>query len=182
MKKFFIYILLIYPLFALAQEDKGGIKDCSPMKNGKICYQDTVHVKDMNQEQIYDVLHKWAKKNYGKDYFISNLNANKSNGTINIFSKIELLLNEVDKTTVKYKIHIRCHDNSYAVEVSDIVYLYDPEDKKQFETYPAEKVIANNGQGNTISLIKDPLLFCNATCFYVDKLFTDIINTINNAE
>lgn len=182
MKRLLVYILALFPVLTFAQRQKGDIKECAPMKNGKICYRDTVHVKNMDQEQIFEVLHKWAIKNYGKDYFVSSLNSNKTKGIINVSSKIELLLNETEKTTVKYKMNIFCHDNSYAVEISDIVYLYDPMDKKKFKTYPAEDVIINNGEGNIVSLIKDPKLFCSATRFYTDNLFTEILNTINKAE
>ncbi len=182
MKRLLVYMLALFPVLTFAQGQKGEIKECAPMKNGKVCYRDTVHVRDMDKKQIYETLHKWTVKNYGKDYFISNVNSNKSKGKINVSSKIELLLNETEKTTVKYKMDIFCHDNSYAVEISDIVYLYDPMEDKKFKTYPAEDVIAGNGEKNKISLIKDPKLFCNATRFYTDNLFAEILEAINSAE
>ena len=92
-----------------------------------------------------------------------------------------MLLNDTDKTIIKYKMKINCHDNSYSAEVSDIVYQYDPQNNKKFKTYPAESVIANNGKSNTIALIKDPKLFCNATFFFVENLFADILDAVNDA-
>ena len=58
---------------------------------------------------------------------------------------------------------------------------YDPQNNKKFKTYPAESVIANNGKSNTIALIKDPKLFCNATFFFVENLFADILDAVNDA-
>jgi len=33
-----------------------------------------------------------------------------------------------------------------------------------------------------IQLIKDPKLFCNATFFFVENLFADILDAVNDAE
>lgn len=182
MKKLFIFLLALFPVLAMAQGHKGKVAECAPMKNGKVCYNDTVRVNGMSRNQLFDIINQWAKKHYAKDVFLSNTNAKKSKGIINISSKVEMLLNDTDKTIIKYKMKITCYDDSYSAEVSNIVYQYDPEDNKKFKTYPAESVIANNGQSNTIALIKDPELFCNATFFFVENLFADILDAVNEAE
>ena len=61
-------------------------------------------------------------------------------------------------------------------------YQYDPQNNKKFKTYSAESVIANNGKSNTVALIKDSKLFCNATFFFVENLFADILDAVNDAE
>lgn len=170
------------PALATAQGNKGKVSECAPMKNGRVYYRDTVHVKEMNRNQIFNVIEQWAKKNYAKDIFLSNINSDKAEGTIDVSSKVEMLLNDTDKTVIKYKMKIRCHDNSYSAVVSHIVYQYDPLDDKKYKTYPAENVIANNGKSNTVALIKDPQLFCNATYFFVEGLFADIMDAVNKAE
>lgn len=182
MKTFFSFLLVMLPVLAMAQGHKGEVSECAPMKGGKVCYRDTVHVNDMSQDQIFEVINQWAKKSYAKDVFLSNVNSKKSKGTINVSSKVEMLLGDTDKTVIKYKMKISCHDNSYAAEVSHIVYQYDPQNNKKFKTYPAESVIANNGESNTVALIKDPKLFCNATFFFVENLFADILDAVNEAE
>ena len=101
--------------------------------------------------QIFEVINQWAKKSYAKDIFLSNVNSKKSKGTINVSSKVEMLLNDTDKTIIKYKMKINCHDNCYSAEVSNIVYQYDPQNNKKFKTYSAESVIANNGKSNTVA-------------------------------
>ena len=181
MKKLFFFLLIMFPVLVMAQGHKGEVDECAPMRNGKVCYRDTVHVNDMNQDQIFEVISRWAKKNYAKDVFLSNAKSKKAQGTIKVSSKFEMLLNDTDKTIIKYKMKINCHDNSYSAEVSDIVYQYDPQNNKKFKTYPAESVIANNGKSNTIALIKDPKLFCNATFFFVENLFADILDAVNDA-
>ena len=72
--------------------------------------------------------------------------------------------------------NIQCFDNRYTIEVSDIVYQYDPKNEKKYKTYPAEEIIANNGKSNRIALVKDPKLFCNATFFFVENLFSEVFN------
>ena len=182
MKKLFFLLLIMLPALATAQGHKGEVDECAPMRNGKVCYRDTVHVKDMSQDQIFEVINQWAKKSYAKDIFLSNVNSKKSKGTINVSSKVEMLLNDTDKTIIKYKMKINCHDNYYSAEVSNIVYQYDPQNNKKFKTYSAESVIANNGKSNTVALIKDSKLFCNATFFFVENLFADILDAVNDAE
>lgn len=182
MNKIFIFILMMLPVLTMAQGHKGEVDECAPMKNGKVCYQDTVYVNDMNQAQLFNVIEEWAKKNYGKDVFLSNVTAKKSKGVINVSSKVELLLNDTDKTLIKYKMKITCYDNSYSAELSNITYQYDPKNEKKYKTYSAENVIANNGKSNTVAVITDPKLFCNATFFFVENLFGDILNAVNEAE
>ncbi len=173
-KQFIFFCLLCLPLWAVAQGHKGKAEECAPMKEGKVCYSDEVEMEDKSRAELFNSISKWAKKSYGKDYFLSNVVTDKAKGTISINSKVELLLNETDKTIVKYKMRIYCADRGYRAEVSNIVYQYDPENQKKYKTYPAENVIAGNGKSNTVALIKDPLLFCNATFFFVENLFADV--------
>lgn len=181
-KKLIILLLSMFPVLVMAQGHKGDVAECAPMKEGKVCYRDTVHVDDMNQLQLFNVIEKWAKKTYGKDYFLSNVTTKKAKGLINISSKVELLLNDTDKTQVKYKMKINCYDNSYSAEVSSITFQYDPNNEKKYKNYSAESIIANNGQSCTVPIIKDPKLFCNATFFFAENLFADILNAVNDAE
>ena len=128
---------------------------------------DDVEIENTSKLEIFNAINAWAKKSYGKDVFLSNVNSNKNKGTIFVSSKVELLLNDTDKTIIKYKMRITCPTQPIHDGVGDIVYQYDPLNDKKYKTYKAEDVIANNGDSNTIALIKDPKLFCNATFFFV---------------
>lgn len=175
-KNILFLLLLMCPLLSMAQGHKGSVESCAPMKNGKVCYSDEVDVEGMKKGELFNAIDKWAKKTYGKDVFLSSVTSNKSKSTININSKVELLLNDTDKTIVKYKMRIYCHDEKYNIELTDISYQYDPMNDKKYKTYPAENVIANNGKSNTIAVIKDPLLFCNATFFFAENLFGEVFD------
>lgn len=179
-KKIIILLLLICPVLAMAQGHKGSVESCAPMKEGKVCYTDEVDVEGMSKNELFNAIDKWARKNYGKDVFLSSVVSKKSKGTIFINSKVELLLNDTDKMIVKYKMRIYCHDGKYNIEMTDISYQYDPNNEKKYKTYPAENVIANNGKSNTIAIIKDPLLFCNATFFFAENLFGDVFDAVED--
>lgn len=179
-KKIIILLLLICPVLVMAQGHKGSVESCAPMKEGKVCYTDEVDVEGMSKNELFNAIDKWARKNYGKDVFLSSVVSKKSKGTIFINSKVELLLNDTDKTIVKYKMRIYCHDGKYNIEMTDISYQYDPNNEKKYKTYPAENVIANNGKSNTIAIIKDPLLFCNATFFFAENLFGDVFDAVED--
>lgn len=183
MKKSVLFLLLIlFPVLLHAQGHKGDVAECAPMKDGKVCYTDREEIEGMTRHSIFTAIDKWAKKNYGKDVFLSSVSSSKSKGTISVNSKVELLLNDTDKTLLKYKMKITCEEGAYSVELSHITYQYDPKQEKKFKTYPAEDVIADNGQSNTIALIKDPKLFCNATFFFVENLFGDIFAAVDEAD
>lgn len=169
-------LLCLCSVWTMGQGHKGSVDECAPMQNGKVCYSDDVEMEGQSKQEIFNAINRWAKKNYAKDYFLSNVTSNKNKATILVSSKIELLLNDTDKTLLKYKMNIHCFDNRYTIEVSNIVYQYDPENNKKYKTYPAENVIANNGKSNTVAIIKDPLLFCNATFFFVESLFADVFD------
>ena len=179
MKKIILFLFAMLPLLVLAQGHKGTVESCAPTKNSKVCYSDEIEIKEASQTDLFNSIHKWAKDNYGKDVFISSVSANKNKGTIFIGSKVELLLNDKDKTILKYKMRINCKDGGYTIELSDITYQYNPEDEKKLKSYPAEDVIIGNGKGNKVTEIKDPLLFCNATYFFVESLFADVFDAAN---
>lgn len=182
MKKLVILLLILLPVLAMAQGHKGSVESCAPMKGGKICYSDEVDMKGMSKLEIFSSIQKWANKYYGKDIFMSNVSANKSKGTIAVNSKVELLLNETDKTLIKYKMKITCLDESYSIEMTNITYQYDPKNEKKYKTYNAESIIAHNGKGNTVVIIKNPKLFCDATFFFAESLFGDVFDAAQDGK
>lgn len=174
MKHILLFLCCLLPAVGLGQGHKGTVESCAPMKNGKVCYSDDVMMKNATQAELFNAINKWAVKTYGRDVFLSNVSSNKTKGTILVSSKIEMLLDDVDKTQIKFKMRISCYPNRYTAEISDVVYQYDVDGTKRYKTYPAESVIANNGKSNTIAAIEDPVLFCNATFFFMENLLGDV--------
>lgn len=173
-------MICFIPMLTLAQGNKGNTTNCAPVINNKICYTDTEFCKDKTKQEIYSAVHRWANKNYSKDIFISNVSANKNRGTIFISSKIELLLNKKETTILKYKMLITCFEGKYTIKVNDLSYQYDPLDEKKFKVYSAEDIILNKGKSNKIALIKNPKLFCDATFFFIENLFNEINEAVEN--
>lgn len=176
MKRVFASLLLmmLFPVLSFAQGNKGKVELCAPMKDGVVCYADDINMKGATQEALYNAISEWAKAEYAKDVFVSNVSSNRGRKTILVSSRVELLLNETEKTILKYKMYISCFDNNYKVEVKNLSFQYDPDRGKKLRTYPAESVIADNGKGNIVPSIKDPLLFCNATFFFIEGLLDDV--------
>jgi len=177
MKKLVLLILLFFSMniiWASGIEEK----PCAPLKNGKVCYSYDIKANNKSKVKLFEAISKWATKKYGSDLFFSNVSSNKNKGSVLISSKLELLLNDDDKTFIKFKVRIDCHDNRCAMDITDIVYQYDPNEEKRFKVYPAEDVIGNNGTNNKVAIIKDPVLFCNATLFFADGLMNEVVNAI----
>lgn len=182
MRRVLFLMLLLLPLYSFAQgnkRNKGTIHNCASIKQGKVCYSDQESIDGVSNDKLYQAIRQWAKDNYGKDYFISNMSEDKKNKSIFCSSKIELLINEKYSSVMKYKMYIKCFDNSYQVEINDIAYTYEIDGKQK--SIPAEKIISKNGKANKISSIKDPEDFCNATFFFVEGVFSDIHNAAKSA-
>ena len=177
-KHLFVFVCAFSSFAVMAQGHKGSVSDCAPMKRGKVCYTDMVEMPGLSRDKLFDLIDVWARNNYGKDVFMSNVNSNKLKRTVLVSSKVELLLNDSTKTFLSYKMFITCEENKYTSEVRDIVYQYDAKNNKRFKTYRAEEVIADNGASNTASTIKDPVLFCNATFFFVENLFAEVNQSV----
>jgi hypothetical protein len=182
MKRYLMLSLLLFPALAMAQGHKGTVEKCAPEKEGKICYSDEVEIPDATKAGLFEAINAWAKKSFGKDIVLSNHSSNRAKGTVMVSSKVELLLNETDRTLIKYKMYITCLDGKYTVEVKEITYQYDVNKDKRLKMYKAEEVIADNGKGNRIAEIQDPVLFCNATYFFVESLFADVFSAASEAE
>lgn len=176
MKNKFLLLCIFLPMWFLGYSQ--AEETCAPVKNGKICYSDDVTVGNMSKERLYDAINKWAVKAYGTDVFFSNVSSNKARASILISSKMELLLNEEDKTFIKFRMRINCLENRYTVEVTDIVYQYDPLNGRSYKTYPAENVILNEGKNNSVEIIKDPRLFCDATHDFAQKLMAKVFDIV----
>ena len=82
MKKILLLIYMMFPVLVMAQGHKGEVDECAPMKNGKVCYSDDVEIENTSKLEIFNAINAWAKKSYGKDVFLSNVNSNKNKGTI----------------------------------------------------------------------------------------------------
>lgn len=173
--KVFLLCLLLPAWLAVNGQSK---VTCSPVKNGKICYSDEVEVSTHSRDRLFEAVNKWATNAYGSDIFFSNVSSNKNRGTILVSSKVELLLNETEKTYLKFRLRISCYDKRYTAEMTDIVYQYDPFNDKRIKTYPAENVILDEGKENTVAIIKDPRLFCEATHDFAEKLLGEIFDAI----
>ena len=55
MKRIIIALLLLFPVLVSAQGHKGSVEACSPMKNGKIYYEDQVDMDGMSQRPFSTV-------------------------------------------------------------------------------------------------------------------------------
>jgi hypothetical protein len=162
-------------VWLIANGQTGTTATCSPVKDGKICYSDDVSTTHA-ESRLYAIISKWANDSFGTDIFYSNVSLNKNRGTVLVSSKMELLLNKTEKTYIKFRLRISCYNKRYTAELTDIVYQYDPYNDKRIKTYPAESVILNEGKSNSVAIIKDPLLFCEATHDFAEKLLGEIFD------
>ena len=174
MKKYLLLIIMLLPVYTIAQTNRGN--DCSPVIGGKICYTDEVDMKGVSCEIIYDNINAWAAERFGRDIFLSNVTTDKERNSFFIHSKMELMLNEVQKTMIKFDLNIACFNEKYTTSLTNIAYEYDPTNGTNYKIFPAEHVIGKQGKANTLDFVKDPELFCNATLFFAQNIFDELLN------
>jgi hypothetical protein len=174
MKRFLLLIMFLLPTFVMAQKNQEN--SCSPVIGGKICYTDEVEMTGTSCEIIYDNINRWAAERFGKDIFLSNVTTDKDHNSFFIHSKMELMLDEKQKTMIKFDLNIACFNEKYSASITNIVYEYDPANGTDYKTFPAEHVIGNQGKDNTLNFVKDPVLFCNATLFFANNIFNELMD------
>jgi len=175
MKTRFFLLCFLLPVWLTANSQTEATATCSPVKGGKICYSDEV-ASVHTESRLFAIINEWANDSFGLDIFYSNVSSNKNRGTVLVSSKMELLLNETERTYIKFRLRINCYDRRYTAEITDIVYQYDPYNDKRIKTYPAESVILNEGRDNSVAIIKAPQLFCEATHDFAEKLLGEIFD------
>jgi len=177
-RKYLFLFLIVFPSGLFAQI---VASDCSPVRDGKICYTDSVTLSGHNRTDIFRAVRRWAKTEYGKDVFLSNVSVNRDKATVFISTKIELLLTREISTEVKFKLYIGCEHCYYTIQAKDIKYVFEPTLVKKHKVFPAEDVIMGRGKACKVDVIPDPVLFCEGTADYFRNLFAALHQAVNDS-
>lgn len=154
MKKIFLALLLMLPLFANAKGtlDKKYLKGGVPEENGMIVFQKAFSVQGKTQAEIYATLYNYIEGNLIanaiKDLRTKIISDGKDDNTIvakieeyMIFKKKPLYL---DRTRFRYQISANVQNNKVKMQITQISYYYDENIEGQNGTsYKAEEWISD---------------------------------------
>ena len=178
MKKYLILFLFIFSFsMSYGQIVKQGESfNTIPVVNGKVVFLKEIPLKKgFSKDANYELLKDWAKKNYGKDPFISSVRYDARNFEIIAKSRIELLLpanskGAREKMTMRYRVNGFLFQDKCVLEIRDITYMYQNtsgEDKLpkviRAEEFITDDIIDANGDFQELKLNtrKSTLYFIN---------------------
>lgn len=190
MKKYLISIILILSFSNIyAQIVKQGERfENIYVVDGKVVFLKEVPLKkNYSKDFNYSLLKDWAKKNYGKDAFISSVRYDNKNLEIIAKSRIELLLpanakGVREKMTMRYRINGFIFQDKCVLEVREISYIYqNPDGSDRLpKVIRAEDFISNNvidavgdHQELKLNTRKSTLYFVNGLADDFAKVFAD---------
>lgn len=161
--------------------------DVTEVENKVVFLKEVPLKKIYSKEFNYDLLKGWAKKNYGKDPFISSVRYDNKNFEIIAKSKIELLLPANsrgirEKVIMRYRINCFIFQDKCVLELRDI--SYNCQNTKDKEGLPkvirAEDFITNkiidavaDHQELKLNTRKSTLYFVNELTGDFAKVFAD---------
>lgn len=194
MKKFFLALMLMLPLLAVAKGpvDAKYLRGGVPEENGVIVFRKSFNIPGMSKERIYSTLN-----NYIKDAILEPAihehrtritNEDKENGIIiakveeyMIFSHVFLNL---DRTRFIYQLQASVEGEKVKLAISQISYYYNEEaDGRNGETYKGEEWISDpvalNKNGTKI--YPGCKKFRIKTIDRVEQIFEDCMDVFENA-
>lgn len=190
MKKYLILMISVLSFtVSYAQIVKKGetFTDISVVEGKVVFLKEVPLKKGFSKDANYELLKDWAKKNYGKDPFISSVRYDGKNYEIIAKSRIELLLpanskGVREKMTMRYRVNGFLFQDKCVLEVRDISYMYQNtsgEDKLP-KVIRAEEFITNDiidANGNFQEL---KLNTRKSTIYFVNELAQEFSEVFAN--
>jgi hypothetical protein len=190
MKKYLVLIVFMLLFTAsYAQVVKQGQKfEDVAVVNGKVVFLKEIPLKkNFSKDFNFKLLKDWARKNYGKDPFISSVRYDEKNYEIIAKSRIELLLpanskGVREKMTMRYRVNGFLFQDKCVLEITDISYMYQNtsgEDKLprviRAEEFITNTIIDANGDFQELKLNtrKSTLFFINELANEFTEVFAD---------
>lgn len=152
--------------------------------NNKVAFVKEVTVDEQTTKKNYGILKEWAKKNYGKDPFISSARYDDKKNEILANSRIELILPENrfgvrEKMVMRYRINGFLINDKCVLEITDLSFLHEnSKDKKLPRVIRAEDFISDRSiaidddlKELRVNTKKSTLYFLNALGKEFEELF-----------
>ena len=182
MKKFILSAAIMASM--LFQAKAQSVFTSVPVVNGKVVFQEFIHVKqELSTDQRYALLYKWGKDNYAGNPLLSGIRFDEKAKSITVSSKVELLLpqntNGVrEKMLMNYRFDATITNAGCMLVVRDITYQNDQVKGSSIfpKAYTAEEMITS-GAISASSSAADKELRTNtqkSTLFYLNELYNDL--------
>ncbi len=175
MKKYLVvFLCLVIPFLAKAQQNNKYLEGTVPEVNGKVIFKKTIPVSNkISDDRLYSLMEKWAQDNYSGKNGLNNrvLLANANAGNIACAGEKYLVFQSsalsLDRAKIQYQLILETGDNKCDVTVRNIKYDYS--DSK--EGLVAEEMITDK---YALNKSKDKL---NR---YYDKFRIHTVDTVNS--
>lgn len=185
MKKF-LFLLFLWPLTLLAQENNKYMAGAVPEEDGMVVFRKTLKAPGVTKDQLYLQLLTWAQKQFipQEDFQSRVLYSNQEKGEIVCQGEEYLVFTNkafsLDRAAINYRLFLECRDGVCKVKIANIKYAYFVSSQDVPERYTAEEMITDE---NTLNKTKNKLIrktgkFRIHTIDLVDKLFAEITSEV----
>ena len=160
-----------------AQVDEKYLAGAVPEVNGKVVFQKTFELPELQKTDIYQRALAWANANFNDEmnavvYVAEDESGFSCRGTENLVFKSTTW--SLDEAKMIYQINVFPEDSLCRIEVKPISYTYDVSYKKEPEIYRAEEWITDKEAVNKKKLYRNNGKFRIKTIDFVEDVFNSI--------
>ncbi len=183
MRKILITMTLL--LTILLQANSQSIFTTVPVVNGKVVFQQFVHIdKSLSVDQRYSLLYKWGKDNYTGNPLLAGIRFDDKSKSITVSSKVELLLPQNsdgvrEKVIMNYRFDASISGAGLTLVVRDINYQNAQSKSSSLfpKTFTAEDTISPNAITSASASEKEFRVNTQkSTLYFLNELYDDLSN------
>ncbi len=176
--KYILPFILFLPLFLHAQTNQNNyLEGAVPEVNGRVIFSTGLNVPNLNKDEIYEVVLKWAQARFN-DEDNRVVYSDKEKGDIAASGKDYLVFSSsalsLDRSIMQYRMVFECEDHLCRTSVIGIRYEYNVAYQREPEKYTADEWITDKYALNKGKLNRHNGKFRTATIDYVNELFSEV--------
>ena len=178
-----LLLLLFIPALLSAQKDQQYLAGAVPEIDGKVVFTKEFNAPSLSQDQIYDILLKWAQEyfNNEKERVVYT---NKEKGEIAAIGNNYIIFTStaisLDRALMSFQMTIECKGHNCIMKITAIRYTYDVSYQREPEKYTAEEIITDkNAISKKGTLVRGFAKFRKSTIDYVNKTMDSALAALN---
>ena len=178
---------ILFPIFAVAQDDSKYLAGAIPMEDGKVVFADEIEMVPplFSAKHIYEDMLRWASQRFSKDEAKENwggiLKEDPEKLSIDCIGQEYITFSKssfsLDRAMIQFLLNIRCFPGGFSMRISTISYIY-PEgssNRRNAEDLITDEHALNKDKTKLIGIAKK---FRIKTIDLIDELYDSAGNAM----
>lgn len=183
----FLLTAILFPIFAVAQDDSKYLAGAIPMEDGKVVFADEIEMVPplFSAKHIYEDMLRWASQRFSKDEAKENwggiLKEDPEKLSIDCIGQEYITFSKssfsLDRAMIQFLLNIRCFPGGFSMRISTISYIY-PEgssNRRNAEDLITDEHALNKDKTKLIGIAKK---FRIKTIDLIDELYDSAGNAM----